>query len=251
MNSRQAHYRLTGNLRDGVSVFDRRSQQTQLFSPAGKGVWLLSAVFDNYGNRINFIRTNGLLTEVRHSDGYTLTLAWQQSQLMSIDLVTPQRQRLVSCHYDSNDFLAECDTFQFSHLWHEYTSEGFMTRWRDTDKTCVDIRYDPQGRAVSTLSTEGYFDDRFIYNDDENAPPIWMRKAAKPVTGITRTVWLPAAPIRWGGKRLPFGIMPDFSLARMRWGAPPRIAITGKEKSFRLPCLAVTVCIMTITKTVS
>ncbi|WP_193065867.1 PAAR-like domain-containing protein, partial [Hafnia alvei] len=167
VNSRQAHYRLTGNLRDGVSVFDRRSQQTQLFSPAGKGVWLLSAVFDNYGNRINFIRTNGLLTEVRHSDGYTLTLAWQQSQLMSIDLVTPQRQRLVSCHYDSNDFLAECDTFQFSHLWHEYTSEGFMTRWRDTDKTCVDIRYDPQGRAVSTLSTEGYFDDRFIYNDDE------------------------------------------------------------------------------------
>ncbi|WP_268989299.1 PAAR-like domain-containing protein [Hafnia alvei] len=140
VNSRQAHYRLTGNLRDGVSVFDRRSQQTQLFSPAGKGVWLLSAVFDNYGNRINFIRTNGLLTEVRHSDGYTLTLAWQQSQLMSIDLVTPQRQRLVSCHYDSNGFLAECDTFQFSHLWHEYTSEGFMTRWRDTDKTCVDNR---------------------------------------------------------------------------------------------------------------
>lgn len=42
-----------------------------------------------------------------------------------------------------------------------------MTRWRDTDKTCVDIRYDPQGRAVSTLSTEGYFDDRFVYNDDE------------------------------------------------------------------------------------
>ena len=31
VNSRRAYYRLTGSLRDGVSVFDRRSQQTQLF----------------------------------------------------------------------------------------------------------------------------------------------------------------------------------------------------------------------------
>lgn len=42
-----------------------------------------------------------------------------------------------------------------------------MTRWRDTDKTCVDIVYDTLGRTVSTLSTEGYFDDQFLYNDDE------------------------------------------------------------------------------------
>lgn len=150
-----------------MNVFDRRSQQTQIFSPAGNGVWLLSAVHDNYGNRIDFLRTDDLLTEIRHSDGYTLSLDWQQRQLVSIDLATPQCQRLVTCRYDSNGFLAECDTFQFSHLWHDYSPEGFMTRWRDTDKTCVDIRYDAQGRAVSTLSTEGYFDDRFVYNDDE------------------------------------------------------------------------------------
>ena len=66
-----------------------------------------------------------------------------------------------------------------------------MTRWRDTDKTCVDIRYDPQGRAVSTLSTEGYFDDRFIYNDDEKCTTYRMQKGAKPVTGITRTAGHP------------------------------------------------------------
>ncbi|EBS7635149.1 DUF4150 domain-containing protein [Salmonella enterica] len=167
VNSRQAYYRLTGSLRDGVNVFDRRSQQTQIFSPAGNGILLLSARHDRYGNRIDFVRTDSLLTEIRHSDGYTLALDWRGQQLMGIDLVTPQRQRLVTCRYDSNGFLAECDTFQFSHLWHEYTPEGFMTRWRDTDKTCVDIHYDSQGRAISTLSTEGYFDDRFIYNDDE------------------------------------------------------------------------------------
>ncbi|WP_448886383.1 PAAR-like domain-containing protein [Citrobacter telavivensis] len=167
-NSRQAYYRLTGNMSGELTLLDRRTLQTQIFSPTGNGIWLLSALHDNYGNRIDFIRTDGLLTEILHSDGYTLSLDWQQQQLVSIDLVTPQRQRLVTCKYDGNGYLAECDTFQFSRLWHEYTAEGFMTRWRDTDKTCVDIRYDPQGRAISTLSTEGYYDDRFIYNDEEH-----------------------------------------------------------------------------------
>ncbi|POZ13512.1 hypothetical protein C3Z09_22960, partial [Lelliottia aquatilis] len=165
VNDRQSRYRLSGTLHDGLEVFDRRSQQTQLFSPADNGIWLLSALHDRYGNQIDFIRTDGLLTDICHSDGYTLALGWQQQQLMSIDLVSPQRQRLVTCQYDEHGFLAECDTFQFTHLWHEYTPDGFMTRWWDTDKTCVDIGYDAQGRAISTLSTEGYYDDRFVYDD--------------------------------------------------------------------------------------
>jgi RHS repeat-associated protein len=168
VNSRQPHYRLAGDMHGELTLFDRRSQQTQVFAPAGVGIWLLSALHDNYGNRIEFIRNDALLTDIHHSDGYTLTLNWQHSQLMSIDLVTPQHQRLVTCRYDTNGYLTECDTFQFTHLWHEYSSEGYMTRWRDTDKTCVDICYDAQGRAISTLSTEGYYDDRFIYQDEES-----------------------------------------------------------------------------------
>ncbi|MDK9354892.1 DUF4150 domain-containing protein [Lelliottia sp. V106_10] len=167
VNSRQPHYRLSGDMQGELNVFDRRTQQTQVFSPAAEGHWVLSALRDHYGNQIDFIRTDGLLTDIRHSNGYTLALEWHQQQLTSIDLVTPQRQRLVTCHYDRNGYLAECDTFQFTHLWHEYTPEGLMTRWRDTDKTCVDIRYDAQSRVISTLSTEGYYDDHFVYNDDE------------------------------------------------------------------------------------
>ena len=167
VNSRQSRYRLSGDMRSELTVFDRRTQQTQFFSPAADDLWLLSALTDNYGNRIDFLRTDGLLTEIRHSDGYTLALEWQHQQLMSIDLATPQHQRLVTCQYDRHGFLAECDTFQFTHLWYEYSSSGLMTRWRDTDKTCVDILYDPQGRVISTVSTGGYYDDRFIYKDDE------------------------------------------------------------------------------------
>lgn len=167
VNSRQACYRLSGNLNSELTIFDRRSQHTQVFSPAGCGIYLLSALHDHHGNRIDFFRTGGLLTEIRHSDGYRLALTWQQQQLSSIDLVTPHRQRLVTCQYDDNGYLSECDTFQFTHLWHEYSAQGFMTLWRDTDKTQVSYRYDESGRVTDVSTPEGYYNDRFIYNDDE------------------------------------------------------------------------------------
>jgi len=168
VNSRQPYYRLSGDMASELVMFDRRSQRTQIFTLTGSGAYQLSTIHNRHGNRIEFIRTGGLLTEIRHSDGYTLALDWQKHQLMSIDLVKPQRQRLVTCNYDSNGYLAECNTFQFTHLWHEYTPEGFMTRWKDTARTCVDIGYDHQGRTISTQSTEGYYDDRFVYNDEEH-----------------------------------------------------------------------------------
>ncbi|WP_446326606.1 PAAR-like domain-containing protein [Citrobacter sedlakii] len=168
VNSRQMAYRLSGNLSSELTVLDRRSQQTFVFSPSGNGVWWLSAIHDRHGNRIDFHRTNGQLTEIHHSDGYRLSLDWQQQQLMSINLVAPQNQRLVTCQYDDNGYLAECDTFQFTHLWHEYSPQGFMTRWRDTDKTQVSYRYDGAGRVMEVSTPEGYYNDRFIYNDEEH-----------------------------------------------------------------------------------
>ncbi|MGT8860050.1 RHS repeat domain-containing protein, partial [Enterobacter sp. 186315] len=122
---------------------------------------------DSYHNRIDFLRTDGLLTEVRHSDGYALSLSWQQQQLMSIDLIEPQQQRLATCRYDSQGFLAECDTFQFTHLWHEYSPEGLMTRWRDTTETQADYRYDSAGRVTHVSTPQGYYNDRFLYNEAE------------------------------------------------------------------------------------
>ncbi|TBM32142.1 PAAR-like domain-containing protein, partial [Hafnia paralvei] len=166
VNFRISRYRLNGSMAGELAVFDRKSQQTRIFSPARTGIWLLTALHDHYGNRIEFIRTGELLTDIHHSDGYTLSLDWQHNQLMSIDLVMPQRQRLVTCQYDNQGFLAECDTFQFTHLWHEYSSEGYMTCWRDTDKTQVSYRYDSQGRVTEVSTPEGYYDDRFIYNDE-------------------------------------------------------------------------------------
>jgi len=72
VNSRQTRYRLSGIMRSELTLFDRRSQQTRVFSPADAGIYLLSAIHDSYGNRIDFLYTGGLLTDIRHSDGYTL-----------------------------------------------------------------------------------------------------------------------------------------------------------------------------------
>ena len=166
-HGRQVCYRLSGNMRDELTLFDRRSQQTRVFSPSAPGIYHLSAIHDSYHNRIDFLRTDGLLTEVRHSDGYALSLCWHQQQLMSIDLSEPQQQRLVTCQYDDNGYLAECNTFQFTHLWHEYSPEGLMTRWRDTAETQADYRYDAAGRVTHVSTPQGYYNDRFLYNDDE------------------------------------------------------------------------------------
>lgn len=167
-NSCQEQYRLAGDMRSELTFFDRHSQITQVFSLYEKGSYLLSAIHDNYSNQINFIRTDGVLTEIRHSDGYQLSLDWQQQHLLSIDLISPQRQRLVTCNYDNHGFLAECDTFQFTHLWHEYSADGFMTRWQDTDKTQVSYRYDETGRVTHVSTPHGYYNDCFIYNDNEH-----------------------------------------------------------------------------------
>ncbi|MEX5898447.1 hypothetical protein AB6H17_17405 [Proteus vulgaris] len=42
-------------------------------------------------------------------------------------------QPLVTCQYDKQGYLSECNAYQQNHLWHEYTAEGFMSRWHDTD----------------------------------------------------------------------------------------------------------------------
>ncbi|WP_387555189.1 HNH/endonuclease VII fold putative polymorphic toxin [Photorhabdus sp. RM126S] len=43
-----------------------------------------------------------------------------------------------------------------------------MTRWHDTDKTDVTVHYDNAGRVTATATPQGYWQDRFEYDDDNN-----------------------------------------------------------------------------------
>ncbi|EBQ9466056.1 protein Rhs, partial [Salmonella enterica subsp. enterica serovar Wangata] len=168
VNSRVSSYVLSGDIRGELSVFDRRSQQYLIFGEKQGPLRRLSAIRDGYGNTATFVYRDERLVQVTHSDGYVLDLDWLNGQLASITLAMQEKtQRLVTCRYDEQGMLAECDSFQFAHRWHRYDPEGRMVFWRDEDGTQVDLCYDAQGRVTETKTPEGYYNDRFIYNDAE------------------------------------------------------------------------------------
>ncbi|MGJ0625073.1 RHS repeat-associated core domain-containing protein [Xenorhabdus bovienii] len=167
-NRHLLHCLLTGELDGELCLVNKQSQQTFHFNHIVGNRRRLSAITDRHQNNIQFIYNDQhQLIEVARNDGFRLTLRYQDHQLRTVDYHWQQvRQRLVTCHYDQHGYLAECDAFQQNHLWHEYTAQGFMTRWYDTDKTDFYIHYDERGRVVSTHSSAGYWDDRFIYDDE-------------------------------------------------------------------------------------
>ncbi|MDC9623801.1 PAAR domain-containing protein [Xenorhabdus sp. XENO-7] len=172
VNLHAGHYLLFGELRGELHIFDRQSQLTLSFEHRDGECRLLSAIRDRHDNRITFhyddLHDEGIpqLAQITHSDGYRLLLDYDQHRLVTVEYLTDElRQRLVTCQYDKRGYLSESETFQYSHLWHEYDTHGYMTRWYDTDTTDVSMGYDDRGRVVSVSTPQGYWQDRFLYDD--------------------------------------------------------------------------------------
>ncbi|MCP9266524.1 PAAR domain-containing protein, partial [Xenorhabdus sp. XENO-1] len=174
VNLNAGHYLLFGDRDHGLHLFDRRSQLILSFEHKEGACRRLSAIRDRNGNRITFHYedTHGegvlRLSQITHSDGYRLLLGYDQKNLATIEYLTEElRQRLVTCHYDARGYLAECETFQFYHLWHEYNDHGQMTRWRSNSGSDVSIDYDPRGRVIAVSTPQGYWNAHFRYDDVE------------------------------------------------------------------------------------
>ncbi|MBD2801324.1 PAAR domain-containing protein [Xenorhabdus sp. M] len=172
VNLHAGNYLLFGTRAEGLHLFDRQTQLTLSFEQRAGEHRLLSAISDRYHNRIDFHYEDPFgerkcrLSQITHSDGYRLLLHYNQNQLITIEYLTEAlRQTLVTCHYNAQHYLSECHSFQFSHLWHEYAPRGYMTRWHDTDKTDVSMGYDNRGRVLSVSTPQGYWQDRFLYDD--------------------------------------------------------------------------------------
>ncbi|WMV72369.1 RHS repeat-associated core domain-containing protein [Xenorhabdus griffiniae] len=172
VNLHAGHYLLFGTLTGGLHLFDRQTQLTLSFEQQAGDKRLLSTIRDRHNNQITFHYADPFgeqqyrLSQVIHSDGYRLLLDYYQNRLASIEYLTGElRQTLVTCRYNPQDYLSECHAFQFSHLWHEYDPRGYMTRWHDTDTTDVSMGYDNRGRVVSVRTPQGYWQDRFLYDD--------------------------------------------------------------------------------------
>ncbi|PHM69409.1 glycohydrolase toxin TNT-related protein [Xenorhabdus kozodoii] len=166
-NKHLPHGLLTGELDGALSLTDSQTQLTYHFNQVIGNIRKLSAITDRRQNAIRFIYDKqAQLVEVTRNDGIRLVLDSQDGQLRTIDLIDGDRpQRWVTCGYDPQGYLAECDAFQHNHLWHEYNAQGWMTRWHDTDQTDLSVTYDARGRVLSTASPSGYWCDRFRYDD--------------------------------------------------------------------------------------
>ncbi|WP_387468336.1 DUF6531 domain-containing protein, partial [Photorhabdus sp. RM323S] len=167
VNLYAGHYLLYGQLSGELHLFNRRTQHTLSFAQKQDDKCCLSTIADRNGNRTVFrYDETGCLADIVHADSAKLVLHYDQRRLTAIDwLYQGQRQRLVTCRYDHQGYLAECESFQFHHLWHEYSAPGYMTRWHDTDQTDVTIHYDKAGRVIATATPQGYWQDRFDYDD--------------------------------------------------------------------------------------
>ncbi|MBF7993028.1 PAAR-like domain-containing protein [Rahnella laticis] len=166
INLHQAHLHLHGNRSGTLFIFNHHTQQTLCFDAQPGPRRRLTSLRDRAGNHIDFIYQNDRLVALTHSDGYRVELSWQEGQLITIARVDKQqRQWLAQCFYNNSGRLGECKTFQFTHLYHEYDASGFMTRWKDSDKTDVSIRYDAKGRVTGTLAEGGYYRDSYLYDD--------------------------------------------------------------------------------------
>ncbi|PHM49642.1 RHS repeat-associated core domain-containing protein [Xenorhabdus miraniensis] len=166
-NQHIPHYVLTGELTGELKLTDRQSQLTYHFNHTIGALRKLSAITDRRQNAIRFIYDKqSQLIEVTRTDGFRLVLAYQSQQLQTVDYLDQQKQqRLVTCYYDPQGYLHECEAFQHNHLWHEYDAQGRMIRWHDTDQTDVYLTYDDRGRVLTTATTSGYWNDHFHYDD--------------------------------------------------------------------------------------
>ncbi|CDG89875.1 RHS repeat-associated core domain-containing protein [Xenorhabdus bovienii] len=171
-NRQLPHCLLTGELTGELCLTDRRAQLIYHFNPISGSTRKLSAITDRRQNRIDFIYDkHAQLIEVTRNDGLRLSLHHLDGQLHTIyihEIRDDQLvgKRLLTCQYDPQGYLNECDAFQHNHLWHEYDQQGRMTRWHDTDQTDLTITYDERGRVLSTTSPSGYWHDRFRYDDN-------------------------------------------------------------------------------------
>ncbi|MBI6549573.1 RHS repeat protein, partial [Xenorhabdus sp. VLS] len=159
---------LTGELLGELKLTDRQSQLTYHFNHTVGNIRKLSAITDRRQNTIQFVyNKQSQLIEVTRTDGFRLVLGYQDQQLRTVDyLEQKKQQQLVTCQYDPQGYLSECEAFQHNHLWHEYDTQGRMIRWHDTDQTDLSLTYDEQGRVLSTTSPSGYWCDRFHYDDN-------------------------------------------------------------------------------------
>ena len=169
VNIHNAHCVLHGNKNSVLYLFNRHTQHALVFerlAHQSAEKRFLTTIVDYFGNHILFAYTEKGLNQVVHSDGYCLDIKSDGWRILQVDYVNNNyRKTLLTCEYHTDGYLSACRSYQFGELFHYYNEDGYMTSWRDTFKTEAKIRYDELGRVISTTTKDGYYEDKFCYDE--------------------------------------------------------------------------------------
>ena len=163
------HYVLRGT-RERAVIFDERSQQSLVFEPAGahSSTARLARIEDRNGHAITFVyNAVGRLYQVRHSAGFELWVNCSaDGVLQSVSEQAGGKDVLVSYQFEGQR-LRDVHSRFYGEFHFDYTAQGWLNQWRDSGATCVQLKYDAQGRVIATRTNTALYDDRFEYRDDE------------------------------------------------------------------------------------
>lgn len=166
-NLRAPYYRLNGTRRR-LRLFDSRVQQFQVFVPGADGICRLAAIEDRNGNRIAFrYGRDDHLCAIDHSDGTAFRVETTPEGWLRTLTMVGEALPLVRYDYDEAGGLVQAAGAFTGEFHYRYTREGWLSGWRDSGATQVEIAYDAAGRAIATRTGDGMFNDRFLYFPEE------------------------------------------------------------------------------------
>ena len=162
------YYHLTGDP-SCLRLFDSRTQQFLLFRTGSDRATLnLAGIEDRHGNRITFNRdANEHLRTIRHADGTVFRVETSPLGMMTALWLEGEREPVARYGYDSHGRLLAVSGAFSGEFGYRYTAEGWLSGWRDSGPTVVEIGYNAAGRVIGTRTGDGMFNDRFQYFPEE------------------------------------------------------------------------------------
>lgn len=164
-NIRFPHLTLEGRRSGELYVYDRRRQFFTVFNHRIRNRLLLTRIEDRNGNRIRFVYDGNGLKEVRHSDGFSLSVQSRDMVIRRAVLNAPESD---DCGfvwtYTDRNVLSEVISSQTGTLRYGYDEHERLKSWADTNQTQAFYDYGAHGRVIRNRSKTGHLDTAFDYD---------------------------------------------------------------------------------------
>jgi RHS repeat-associated protein len=128
---------------------------------------LITSVTDRNSHSITFRYDDGSPVEILHSGGYRIGITVREGHVSQLTLLSdPEQAVLMRYGYDQHGNLSEIYNFSGQPLTLSYDDQRRITGWTDRVGTRFSYTYDPQGRCIRTLGSDGYFASTFTYLEE-------------------------------------------------------------------------------------